>query len=151
MWGLLAAIDFSDLTPMVVEQAAKIAQVLASKLWIIHVAAPDPDFVGYSTGPQCERDWKAEVLREEHRYIQDAALELEQRGINVTPLLIQGVTIDTILQQAAKLKAEMIVMGSHGHGALYKAIVGSVSEGVIRKASCPVLIVPARMQRRLNQ
>ena len=147
MDNILAAIDFSDVSPMVIEEAATIAQSFASKLWLIHVAAPDSDFVSFDTGPQCERDWKAQVLREEHRYIQDAALALEQRGINVTPLLIQGATIDTILQEASKLQAEMIVMGSHGHGALYKAIVGSVSEGVIRKAVCPVLIVPARKKQ----
>ncbi|MGL5938967.1 MAG: universal stress protein, partial [Waterburya sp.] len=38
----------------------------------------------------------------------------------------------------------MIVLGSHGHGAVYRTLVGSVSEGIIHKASCPVLIVPAK-------
>ncbi len=143
MDNILAAIDFSDITPMVVDKAAEIAKSFSSKLWLIHIAAPDPDFVGYGTGPQSQRDWRAKTLREEHRYIQDKALALEKSGINVTPLLIQGATVETILQEAMKLNAEMIVIGSHGHGSLYKALVGSVSEGIIRKASCPVLIVPA--------
>jgi nucleotide-binding universal stress UspA family protein len=142
--NILAAIDFSDITPTVINKAAEIARCFACKLWIIHIAAPDPDFVGYGTGPQCERDWKAKTLRIEHRYIQDKALELEQNGIDVTPLLVQGATVETILQEAAKLKADMIVLGSHGHGAVYKTLVGSVSEGVIHKAFCPVLIVPAK-------
>ena len=142
MDNILAAIDFSDITPTVVEKAAEIARCFSSKLWLIHVAAPDPDFVGYGTGPQSKRDWRAKTLREEHRYIQDKALELEQSGIEVTPLLLQGSTVETILQEASKLNAEAIVIGSHGRGALYKALLGSVSEGIIRKASCPVLIVP---------
>lgn len=146
MNNILAAIDFSDITPIVVEKAAEIAKRFSSKLWLIHIAAPDPDFVGYSTGPQCERDWKAKTLKKEHQYLHDKALELELNGINVTPLLVQGATIKTILQEAAKLSAEMIVIGSHGHGAIYKTIVGSVSEGVIHKALCPVLIVPARIK-----
>ena len=146
MDNILAAIDFSDITPTVVDKAADIAQCFSSKLWLIHIAAPNPDFVGYGTGPQSKRDWRAKTLREEHRYIQDKALELEQNGINVTPLLLQGTTVETILQEASKLKADMIVIGSHGHGALYKALVGSVSEGIIRNASCPVLIVPAKTQ-----
>ena len=145
MNNILAAIDFSDVSTSVVDQAAEIAKSFASKLWLIHIAAPDPDFVGYGTGPQCERDWKAKTLRKEHRYIQHKALELEQQGIDVTPLLVQGATIATILQEASKLKADMIVIGSHGHGALYKTLVGSVSEGVIRQAFCPVLIVPAKI------
>ncbi len=144
MDNILAAIDFSHITPTVVDKAAEIARRFASKLWLLHIAAPDPDFVGYSTGPQSKRDWRAKTLREEHRYIQDKALELEQSGINVTPLLVQGATVETILQEASKLKADMIVIGSHGHGALHKALVGSVSAGIIRQASCPVLIVPAK-------
>jgi nucleotide-binding universal stress UspA family protein len=142
--NILAAIDFSDITPAVVDKAAEIARCFTSKLWLIHIAAPDPDFVGYGTGPPSKRDWRAKTLREEHRYIQEKALELEKSGIDVTPLLIQGVTVETILQEATKLNADMIVIGSHGHGALHKALVGSVSEGIIRKASCPVLIVPAK-------
>ena len=85
-----------------------------------------------------------ENIKEEHRYIQGQARELSQSGIKVTALLLQGETVETILREAAKLNAEMIVVGSHGHGALYKAILGSVSEGIIHKASCPVLIVPYR-------
>ena len=34
-------------------------------------------------------------------------------------------------------------MGSHGHGAIYELLVGSVTEGVLRKARCPVLVVPS--------
>ena len=144
MNNILAAIDFSDITPAVVDKAAEIAKCFNSKLWLIHIAAPDPDFVGYGVGPQCERDWRAKILRKEHRYLHDKALELEQNGIDVTPLLVPGATVETILKQADKLKAEMIVIGSHGHGALYKTLVGSVSEGIIRKAFCPVLIVPIK-------
>jgi nucleotide-binding universal stress UspA family protein len=144
--NILAAIDFSDVTLKVVDKAAKIAGCCGGKLWLIHVAAPDPDFVGYGTGPQHERDWRAKTLREEHRYIQDTALQLEQSGINVTPLLVQGATVETILDQAHKLNADMIVIGSHGHSAWYKNLVGSVSEAIIRQAWCPVLIVPAKTE-----
>jgi nucleotide-binding universal stress UspA family protein len=38
------------------------------------------------------------------------------------------------------------MLGSHGHGALFHLLIGSVSEGVIRQASCPVIIVPAKMR-----
>ncbi len=146
MINILAAIDFSEISSTVIDQAAAIAKSFSSKLWLIHVAAPEPDFVGYGTGPQTERDWRAQTLREEHRYLQDKALELEKAGIKVTPLLVQGATVETILNEAAKLKAEMIVIGSHSRSALYKTLVGSVSEGIVRQASCPVLIVPTRIK-----
>ena len=144
MKNILAAIDFSDISPLVINKAAEISRCFASKLWLIHVAAPDPDFIGYETGPQTERDWRAKTLKKEHQYLQNRALELEQKGINVTPLLIQGTTADTIIKEGSKLNADLIVIGSHGHGAFYKALVGSVSEQIIRKASCPILIVPVK-------
>ncbi|HHP7231283.1 MAG TPA: universal stress protein [Xenococcaceae cyanobacterium] len=143
MNNILAAIDFSDITDQVITTAAKIAQSFSSKLWLVHVAAPEPDFVGYDTGPASERDWRAKVLRQEHRYIQEKALELEASNIDVTPLLIQGVTVESIINKASQLNADLIVIGSHGHSALYKTLVGSISEGIIRQASCPIVIVPA--------
>ena len=146
MKNIVAAIDFSDISSAVIEQAANIARSFSSKLWLIHVAAPDPDFIGYGTGPQSERDWRAKTLRQEHRYLQDHALQLDRNGIDVTPLLIQGATVKTILTEAAKLKADMIVIGSHCRGALDKALAGSVSEGVIRQALCPVLVIPKKIQ-----
>jgi nucleotide-binding universal stress UspA family protein len=58
--------------------------------------------------------------------------------------MIQGPTIQTILEQAEKREAEVIVVGSHGRGKLFDVVVGSVSAGVIRKAKVPVLVVPTR-------
>ena len=144
MKNILAAIDFSDVTEKVISTAAEMAKSFSSKLWLIHVAAPEPDFIGYDTGPTCERDWRAKVLRKEHRYIQSKALELEKNGIDVTPLLIQGATVATILSKADQLDIDLIVIGSHGHSAFYKTLVGSVSEGIICQASCPVIVVPAK-------
>jgi nucleotide-binding universal stress UspA family protein len=50
--------------------------------------------------------------------------------------------VQTILEQAEKLDAEVIVMGSHGRGKLFDLVVGSVSAGVIRKSPVAVLVVP---------
>ena len=52
--------------------------------------------------------------------------------------------METILEEAAKLNADLIILGSHGHGGLLRALLGSVCEGVLRKSILPVLIVPAR-------
>ena len=128
MENILVAIDFSDVSQKVVEQGMLLACAFDCKLWLIHIAAPDPDFVGYTTGPQFRRDLRAETLRDEHKYLQDKADELRKQNIDVTTLLIQGETVKTILKEAKKLNADTIVVGSHGHGALYKTLMGSVSE-----------------------
>jgi nucleotide-binding universal stress UspA family protein len=144
MRTILVPIDFSEVTERVVDTATSLAQAFSSKLCLLHVAAPDPAFVGWDPGPDVVRHQRATDLRDEHRRAQDLAEELRGRGLEAQALLVQGPTVETILERAAKLEADLIVLGSHGHGALYRALLGSISEGVVRKATCPVLIVPAR-------
>lgn len=144
MSTLLVPVDFSDVTDRVVEVATRLATALGSRVRLLHVAAPDPDFVGYEVGPQVVRDQVAAELREEHRAVQALADRIGAQGLSAEALMVQGATVATILEQADKIDAEMIVLGSHGHGALYRALLGSVSEGVMRHGSRPVLIVPTR-------
>ena len=143
MKNILVPVDFSPVTMTVLKQAENVSRCMGGKIWLIHVAAPDPDFIGLSIGPQHVRDWRAEQLHEEHRGIQKMALELEERGVDVTPILVQGPSIETILNETEKLNIDMIIMGSHGHGALYSVLVGSVCEGILHRAKCPVMIIPA--------
>ena len=54
-----------------------------------------------------------------------------------------GSPIPLIAEMAATLEVDYIVMGSHGHTALYDLLVGSTTHGVLLRAKCPVIIVPA--------
>lgn len=148
MTTLLVPIDFSPVTAAVVEQAAQLAQAFSAALWLLYVAAPEPDFVGYQTGPSTVRQQVAHELHDTHRQLQEHATALRARGIDATALQVQGATTETILHEAARLQADVIVLGSHGHSALHRALLGSVSEGVLHRAPCPLLIVPARATTR---
>jgi nucleotide-binding universal stress UspA family protein len=141
---ILVPLDFSEVTLEVIDQASLLARSLDAKLWLIHVATPEPEFIGYETGPQTVRDRVALELRQEHRSTQQVAEKLRRSGLDVTALCPQGATVRTILQEAEKLDADLIVMGSHGRGALHRALLGSVSEGVLHKATCPVMIIPVK-------
>lgn len=143
MNNILAAIDFSDVSDAVVAMAANLARSTGAKLTVIHVAPPDPDFVGYDPGPQTVRDQVARHFKEEHQKLQRLAEDMEKQGIDGVALLIQGPTIEKIREEADNIGADVIVLGSHGHGALRKTLLGSVSEGILSKGIRPVLIVPA--------
>jgi len=142
MRSIIVGVDFSDNSERVLALAADIAGGFKAKLWLIHVAAPNPEFVGYQAGPQTVRDARASELREEHRVLQSLAQKLRQAGLEATALLIEGSTVEALLAQAAELEADLIVVGSHGRGVLGRALIGSVSEGVTRRGERPVLIVP---------
>ena len=147
MKTILAPVDFSDVTRTVVESATGIAKAFQASLYLLHVAPPDPDFVGYEPGPQSVRDTVAGKIRREHHELQELESGVKSKGVDVHALLVQGPTTDKILQEAKRLHVEMIVIGSHGHGALQKLLMGSVAAGILRKVPCPVLIVPSVLQK----
>lgn len=142
MRTILIAVDFSDAADAVVDAALRVATAFGSQSFLVHVAAPDPEFVGYEAGPQHERDWRAGELRDEHSRLEQMATRFQQAGLDATPLLVQGPTVEKLLEEANRLQAELIVIGSHGHGRLHDLLVGSVAEGVLRHAGLPVLVVP---------
>jgi nucleotide-binding universal stress UspA family protein len=114
------------------------------KIWIIHVVAPDPDFIGYEVGPQTERDFIAKKYHEKHIALQEIAKEMKSEGFSVTPLLLQGPTVQSILDEADDIDADLIITGSHGHGVMYNIFIGSISKEVLNNSTRPVVIIPVR-------
>ncbi len=139
---LLVALDFSESMEKIVKKAEEIAKALSAKVWLLHVAEPEPDFVGWGVGPQSVRDSLSKRFHSEHSQIQEIADRLRKAGLDATALLVQGATVETILRKTSELEADMIILGSHGRGAMHQLLVGSVSEGVIHKSECPVLVIP---------
>ncbi|MBF0588476.1 MAG: universal stress protein [Magnetococcales bacterium] len=142
MKSIAAFIDFSEISKHVIEQAAAIARRFYADLHIIHIAAPDPAFVSHRGGHHHERDWRALNLHKEHQMLHDTAVILSGEGLSVTPVLIQGDTVDKIMEESQRLHADLLVLGSHGHGALYNLVMGSVCEEVLHRCSRPMLLIP---------
>jgi nucleotide-binding universal stress UspA family protein len=142
--SILVPVDLSPISERVCDVAAEAAKARGVKIWLIHVAEPEPEFVGYDPGPDVVRHQVAADLRKEHRELQTLADKTAALGVEVTPLLIQGSTVDTILEQAEHHAVDLIVMATHGRGLMYQMLVGSVSEGVLHRTKCPILFVPAR-------
>ena len=103
-----------------------------------------------AAAPAAQEDKDAQMVQETIEIAEKGARhqlehledELTAKGLSVTKVLTAGPAAGHILEQAAKRKADMIVLGSHGHTALYDLIVGGTTHAVLRKATCPVLIVP---------
>ena len=159
MKNILVAIDFSKSTEQVIQQASILAQKMGGKLWFIH-ATPDerlkaiayestqfydfsPEFISAPVGDvELARDLCAEEYKQEHHAMLNLSNKIKKSGIDAQSMLLKGDAADLILEKAEEVKADMIVMGSHGHGMLRKVLTGSVTEAVLRKASCGVLIIP---------
>jgi nucleotide-binding universal stress UspA family protein len=143
MKKIVAAIDFSDVSKPVVESAVKIAKALGEGLHLVHVVEAEPTYAAYGFSPDdfpAMHEVQAEsVTRAEMKLLKIAA---ETGLTGVQTKILQGQPLHTILSYAEEVDADMLVLGSHGHGFMSSLLLGSVAEGCVRKAQLPALIVP---------
>ncbi len=140
--NILVAVDFNDAVGELLSYAEAFAEKFGAKIWVVYVAAPDPDFVGYEPGPQYIRDFKAEEFREEHRNLQNICKTFLSEEVEKEALLIQGSTVETVLQEAKKLKVDLLIVGTHKHSFLHNLLQESVSLELLKKANIPLLTIP---------
>ena len=143
MKSIVVPVDFSAVTPRVVNAAIKLARMAKARVVLVHVvpapsairnvlpAVEDVRMRTTSTGHEAEKK-----LLELKR-----AFRRKYSGIELVHLT--GAAARQIVDHARTSGAVYIVIGSHGRSALRDALVGSVASTVIKTAPCPVLVVPA--------
>lgn len=142
MKTVLAPIDFSAPSMEVVASAISLARGADARLVLLHVVPP----VGVLSSDFAETSVAAERTESSERAasarLAELQRELRNQGVTAHTVRESGPVAERILQQAERLDANYLVMGSHGHGALYGLILGSTTNAVLKRATCPVVIVP---------
>ena len=139
---LLVALDLSKCTEKILEQVKQIAKSLKADVWVMHNAEPAADVLEFKADPLSARESLAKKFHQEHLQVQEIAEQFRSEGLEATGLLVHGATVEIILDTAERLDVNMIVLGTHGRGAMYQLILGSVSAGVLHKSRRPVLLIP---------
>jgi nucleotide-binding universal stress UspA family protein len=142
--SILVPVDFSEATDYVLRATATMAKALDARVTVMNVAPREPDIFGKQLTRKVITEPVPDDVREQYDKLMACAKRLEDADITVKPLLVRGDRVPTVMREVEREEADLIVMGSHGRGGLYRGIVGSVSEGVMREAKCPVLIVPSK-------
>jgi nucleotide-binding universal stress UspA family protein len=140
--NILIAVDLKSTDSALTRQAITLAEKFNSKVWLVHIAAPDPDFVGYRVGPVYIREMRADELRHEHKQLHALADQFKEKSITAEALLIQGPTVDMLKEEVEKLHIDLLILGSHKHGLLYEMWIGHTSVKVIKEIAIPTLIIP---------
>ena len=141
--NILVAVDLSSASQKILQYVKTLALDLSAKVWLLYAEKPDLGFVGFGPGrPQSVLGQVAHDFKEKREELQNEADKLQNSGIDSKALLVQGAAVEVILDEASKLNIDLIVVGSHGHGAVYHLMVGGVSEWVLHRSTCPVLVVP---------
>ena len=132
------------LVPVDLSAACALAKQVHARLMLLHVVLPPfvalNDYYAFDAGMVAEGMAAAE--RTASRKLSALARRCARKGVVVRTVQRTDSTVAAILAQAALTKPAYIVMGSHGHGAVFELIAGSTTSGVLRKAPCPVLVVP---------
>ena len=82
-----------------------------------------------------------QIEREATRHLDEATRELAALGVTATSMERLGEPVEEILAAAHELRADLIVVGSHGYGTVKRVLLGSVSDGLAHRAPGSVLIV----------
>ena len=133
---ILLATDLAAASEGATQQAIDLARDLGATLLIVSVI--DPDVRGAS-GARVERMDQRRAARE--LAAQAVVVRGRRAGISVSFLVWEGEPGPSIVEAAAAEGADMIIVGSHGRGRVGRFVLGSVSDHVIRNASCPVVVV----------
>jgi nucleotide-binding universal stress UspA family protein len=162
MKRILVPVDFSPATDFVLALAHELARALQAELHLVHVReiAAVPVFPAATIGypgiglPEMGMagglpvgspglgvaDFPNEKEKSQLGALQD---QLARSGLRAFAHEPEGAVVEEILKVASEISADLMVMGSHGHGAVYNLLVGCVTEGVLKAGQCPVLLVPA--------
>ena len=144
MKTILACVDFSEVTSPVLETAAAMGAAFGAKVYLLNIVETrlvPADFTVPTTTPTYLYEVRAARTR-----LNELRESLSSHGLEAATDLVEthARPAEQILDEARSCEADLIILGSHGHGAVYRLVMGSTAEAVVRGASCPVLLVPSR-------
>ena len=141
---ILVAMDFSVSSQAALRSAAMLGHRLKAQLVLVHA------FQSPASALPMETDLPKSLREKAERRVQ-AALGVSSADELIADLIFaSGDPVEVILDQAKRLRADLIVLGTHGRRGLQRLVLGSVAESVVRRAGCPVLVVKAGVGQRLD-
>ncbi len=137
---ILVAVDFSETSDHALDLALDLAKTLGATVHVAHIyqipvyGFPDGAFLA---GPEVA----ARLAQASQRGLDEVVARHADRGVTIIGHLREGPAHEGILEAAEEAKADLLVLGTHGRGVIAHALLGSVSEKVVRTSKTPVLTV----------
>jgi len=146
MKTIVVAVDFSNATPGVLAMATDLAKSFGARLRLFHVVEPEPSYTAYGFTPDefpALHAYQDEAKRRAVAKLEELLATVQPVLPDATSQIAEGSPLHSLLDYVKESGADFVVLGSHGHGVIVSLLLGSVAEGMVRKATVPTLIVPA--------
>jgi nucleotide-binding universal stress UspA family protein len=142
MTEILIATDGSEDAMRALDAAIELAAATGDSLVAVAVWQIPPGEFGIPYGGYVGPDvWDAYRAHADTA-VQQAAERARAAGVETDPVVLEGAPAPAIVDFAKERRVRMIVVGTHGWGSVKGALFGSVSRGVLHRATCPVVVVP---------
>lgn len=149
MKPVMLATDGSPTAEKATATAIDLARLLDTELIVVSVW--DIAYAGFGAMGFAPIPTNADLAKlgeeEAGRISGEATARAEEAGVETRTVVLRGFPVEAICEAAEKFAPQFLVIGSHGWGAMKRAVFGSVSTGVLHHASCPVLVVRGVAER----
>jgi len=134
---IMVPTDFSEQSDRVVRYGTELASRFGAELHLLHAVEAVP--IMYGEGAYGPPENEAELEAVAARHLEEVNVEAD--NVDVVRKVVHGHPFVEIVRYAKEHDIGLIVIGTHGRGAIAHMLLGSVAEKVVRKAPCPVLTV----------
>jgi len=138
---ILFPVDFTMNMAKVLPIVKDMVKAFDAKLYVIHVIRSAEEFVGFEMGTAWYAALEKDLMDGAEKSMKRLVAEHLEDLDNVETQIAVGDVVDEILEYVKKQDIDLIVIGTHGRKGLEKVMFGSVAEGIIKEAPCPVLTV----------
>lgn len=137
---ILCALDLSEHSQVVAEQASMLAKLSGAKIYAMYVAPTMTQYTGFHVAPSTIDGFVGEIVSGAESSMAEFVAKHFQ-GVEVEAEVVVGYATEEILAVADKYQADLIVMGTHGRKGIDRILFGSVAEKVVTQSKVPVLTI----------
>jgi nucleotide-binding universal stress UspA family protein len=148
---IVVALDGSPVAERCLPHVEALAEKFGSTVILLRAILPaaqvaaviEPSIGGVALDPDLIEDTIETEKQEARTYLEHVGKVLRGKGLKVETQIPEGSAVQAIVDCAKRLQADLIALTTHGRSGLQRLVFGSVADGVLRNAPCPVLLVRA--------
>ena len=148
---ILCPTDFSEPSFEALKAANELAMHFKSNLYVIHVVPPIPvmpplDYVSvmYAETKEKAEVYKMELVKQSEEALKEVLMEKTGDRVGLYPIITHGPVDEEIITLIKEKEIDLVVMGTHGQTGVSHFVFGSIAEKVVRRASCPVMVITGK-------